>query len=46
MIIMFYYYYYYTTYYYKILLQLYIRNMVIYNYEKKKEFNRQAQAAL
>ena len=40
-------YYYYTTYYYKILLQLYIRNMVIYNYEKKKkEFNRQAQAAL
>lgn len=36
MIIMFYYYYYYTTYYYKILLQLYIRNMVIYNYEKKK----------
>ena len=45
MIIMFYYYY--TTYYYKILLQLYIRNMVIYNYgKKKKEFNRQAQAAL
>ena len=33
---MFYYYYYYTTYYYKILLQLYIRNMVIYNYEKKE----------